>query len=228
MVYLWAKSLGGDSAVKLLQKFGLLESAIDYAAENCAFEFAFDLSRTAMKSKLPDIHLKYAMFLEDEGKFSEAEKEFIKAGKSKEAVLMYVHNQDWDSAQRVAEENDPDSVTDVLVGQEAAMWTDALRVVKEYLPHRLEQWQDEYDREVMSKGNRGAESLLNQGIEWEKNGEYSRSIEMYMKITPSITTNHELVEDAMVKAVELAMKFVSDRVYDVARVACARLADIKC
>jgi len=31
--------------------------------------------------------------------------------------LRYVHNQDWDSAQRVAEENDPDSVTDVLVGQ---------------------------------------------------------------------------------------------------------------
>ena len=26
--------LGGDSAVKLLQKFGLLEYAIDYAAEN--------------------------------------------------------------------------------------------------------------------------------------------------------------------------------------------------
>ena len=43
-----------------------------------------------MKSKLPDIHLKYAMFLEDEGKFSEAEQEFIKAGKSKEAVLMWV------------------------------------------------------------------------------------------------------------------------------------------
>ena len=53
-----------------------------------AFEFAFDLARTAMKSKLPDIHLKYAMFLEDEGKFTEAEHEFIKAGKSKEAVLM--------------------------------------------------------------------------------------------------------------------------------------------
>ena len=29
----------------------------------------------------------------------------------------YVHNQDWDSAQRVAEEHDPDSVSDVLVGQ---------------------------------------------------------------------------------------------------------------
>lgn len=29
----------------------------------------------------------------------------------------YVHNQDWGSAQRVAESHDPDSVSDVLVGQ---------------------------------------------------------------------------------------------------------------
>ena len=28
-----------------------------------------------------------------------------------------MHSQDWDSAQRVAEEYDPDSVADVLVGQ---------------------------------------------------------------------------------------------------------------
>lgn len=34
VAYLWAKSLGGDSAVKLLTKFGLLEAAIEYAAEN--------------------------------------------------------------------------------------------------------------------------------------------------------------------------------------------------
>lgn len=34
VAYLWAKNLGGDSAVKLLTKFGLLEAAIDYAAEN--------------------------------------------------------------------------------------------------------------------------------------------------------------------------------------------------
>lgn len=31
--------------------------------------------------------------------------------------FRYVHNQDWDSAQRVAEQSDPDSVADVLVGQ---------------------------------------------------------------------------------------------------------------
>ncbi|ESP05446.1 hypothetical protein LOTGIDRAFT_228027 [Lottia gigantea] len=117
VAYLWAKSLGGDSAVKLLNKYGLLEAAVEYATENCAFEFAFDLARMAMKEKMPEIHLKYAMFLEDEGKCAEAEAEFIKANKPKEAVLMYVHSQDWDAAQRVAEAFDPESVSDVLVGQ---------------------------------------------------------------------------------------------------------------
>jgi intraflagellar transport protein 172 len=34
VAYLWAKTLGGDSAVKLLTKFGLLDQAIDYATEN--------------------------------------------------------------------------------------------------------------------------------------------------------------------------------------------------
>ncbi|XP_078486595.1 intraflagellar transport protein 172 homolog [Ciona intestinalis] len=117
VAYLWARSLGGDSAVKLLTKFGLLETAIDYAADNCAFDFAFELVRAGMQDKAPDLHLKHAMFLEDEGKFPEAEEEFIKAGKPKEAVLMYVHNQDWEGAQRVAEQHEPDSVNDVLIGQ---------------------------------------------------------------------------------------------------------------
>ena len=43
-----------------------------------------------MKEKLSEISNKYAVYLEDEGKFSEAEVEFIKANKPKEAVLMYV------------------------------------------------------------------------------------------------------------------------------------------
>ena len=46
---------------------------------------------------------------------------------------------------------------------------------------------------------RGAESLLSQGKDWEKKGEYNRAIDMYIKITPNMTTDHELVEDAMVK-----------------------------
>ena len=82
-----------------------------------SFEFAFSIARISLRSKLPDIHLKHALYLEDEGKFDEAEGEFIAAGKPKEAVLMHVHQQNWDSAQRVAETHCPESVADVLVGQ---------------------------------------------------------------------------------------------------------------
>ncbi|KAF5402479.1 Intraflagellar transport protein [Paragonimus heterotremus] len=117
VAYLWAKQLGGESAVRLLTRIGLLDTAIDYAIEHCAFDLAFDLTRLACPDRVNEVHSKFAMFLEDDGKFAEAEVEFVKAGKPREAVLMYVHNQDWDAAARVAAEHDPDSVNDVLLGQ---------------------------------------------------------------------------------------------------------------
>lgn len=33
VAFLWAKDLGGDAAVKLLQSFGLLEEAIDFGID---------------------------------------------------------------------------------------------------------------------------------------------------------------------------------------------------
>lgn len=41
-----------------------------------------------MKHQPSQVHLKYAMFLEDEGRFQEAEAEFINANKPKEAIDM--------------------------------------------------------------------------------------------------------------------------------------------
>ncbi|GAX77698.1 hypothetical protein CEUSTIGMA_g5141.t1 [Chlamydomonas eustigma] len=117
VAYAWAVSLGGDEGAVLLRKLGLLEQAIDYATESGAFVQAFELTRAGAKQKLPDVHLKYAMFLEDEGRFQEAEAEFIAAAKPREAVDMYIHNQDWDAAMRVGEQYDPSSVSDVLIAQ---------------------------------------------------------------------------------------------------------------
>ncbi|CAI9571384.1 unnamed protein product [Staurois parvus] len=233
VAYLWAKSLGGEAAVKLLTKFNLLEMAIDQAAEKYTFDFAFELGRLAMKEKLPEIHLKYAMLLEDEGKFNEAEAEFVKAGKPKEAVLMYVHNQDWDAAQRVAELYDPGSVGDVLEGQarfafeqkdyqkaeafllraqrpelavrhykEAGMWSDAIRICKEYVPAMLEQLQLEYEREVA----KGTEALIEQAREWEQAGEYARAVDCYLKVKD--LDNVSLLEKCWMKAAELSIKFL--------------------
>ena len=112
VAYAWAVSLGGEAGAKLLTKFGLVEQAIDYATESGAFDHAFSLATASKKEKLPEVHLKFAMFLEDEGRFEEAEKEFVKADKPKEAIDMYVHQQDWANAhaRRWANANDPASM----------------------------------------------------------------------------------------------------------------------
>lgn len=117
---LWAHQLGGDSAVKLLTKLNLLDWAIDHALEQDSpdyFDFALELCKIARKEKLPLVAEKYGEFLENQGHYKEAEAEFIKAGKPRNAILMYVTCHDWESAQRVAEQYDKDSLPDVLVVQ---------------------------------------------------------------------------------------------------------------
>ena len=51
------------------------------------------------------------------GRFQEAEKEFVKAGKPREAIDMWCHQQDWAAALSVAERCDPQSVPDILAAQ---------------------------------------------------------------------------------------------------------------
>ncbi len=62
VAYLWAKSLGGESAVKLLTKFGLLDAALEFATDNNSFDFAFELSKYADKYKLAEINYKYGNY----------------------------------------------------------------------------------------------------------------------------------------------------------------------
>uniref|UniRef100_A0A3P9LP27 Intraflagellar transport 172 n=1 Tax=Oryzias latipes TaxID=8090 RepID=A0A3P9LP27_ORYLA len=216
VVFLWARSLGGEAAVKLLTKFGLLEFAVEFSTEKF------------------------------QGKFPEAEVEFIRAGKPNEAVLRYVHNKDWANAERVAENHDPDSVPDVLVGQakvsleqkdfqkaealllraqrpelavtfykqDAGMWSDAIRICKEYLPNKLGLLQE------------GGEGLLEQAREWEQSGEYSRAVECYLKVKDD--ANAALMEKCCMKAAELSIKFLSgDRAVEVVRAVAPRLAQLR-
>lgn len=121
VAYAWAMDLGGEQGAKLLTRLGLVEPAIDYAIESGAFEHAFELAQNCAPKKLPEVHLKHALFLEDEERFQDAENEFIKAGKPREALDMYIHQQDWANAMRVAESADPASVSDVFIAQ-ARLW----------------------------------------------------------------------------------------------------------
>ena len=117
VAFFWAKKLGGDAGVKLLNKLGHADQALELACEQHAYEFAFDIARLLLKEKLPEVHYKYALHLEDERRYAEAEAEFLKAKRPRDAVLMYVQIKDWDRAQRIAQANDKALLNDVLIGQ---------------------------------------------------------------------------------------------------------------
>lgn len=109
------KEHGAEAGAQLLAKHGLIEIAIDYAVEHSNFPHAMELASHSAKHKLPDIHLKKALALEDDEQFKLAEDEFIKANKPKEAIDMYVHQRDWVSAMRIAENYDREGAKDVMV-----------------------------------------------------------------------------------------------------------------
>merc|ERR1719454_2850529 len=111
------KEHGAEAGAQLLAKHGLIEIAIEYAVEHSNFQHAFELATHSAKHKLPDIHLKKALALEDDEQFKLAEDEFIQAGKPKEAIDMYIHQRDWTSAMRVAEAHDREGVREVMVHQ---------------------------------------------------------------------------------------------------------------
>ncbi len=62
------------------------------------------------------------------------------------------------------------------------MWPEALRVCREYLPHRLKALQDEYDRESMAESEGSADLLVQKAKQWEEGGEYERAVECYLKV----------------------------------------------
>jgi intraflagellar transport protein 172 len=110
-------AVGVVEGTKILVKHGLVEAAIEHATEVGSFDMAFELAQHSLPKKLPEVYLKHALLLEDDEKFSEAEEAFVKAGKPKEAIDMYVHQQDWTSALRVAEAHDPGTISDVMIAQ---------------------------------------------------------------------------------------------------------------
>ncbi|EAL39797.1 AGAP005330-PA [Anopheles gambiae str. PEST] len=116
VAFMWAKSLPIEGAARLLTKMSLLDSCIAYACEAGQFDFALELCKVSGRSA-DDVHLKIAMALEDDGKFTEAEAEFLLANKPREAIMMHTHGGDWKSALRVAEKYLPEAVHEVLLSQ---------------------------------------------------------------------------------------------------------------
>ena len=117
VVIAWALDLSGEQGSKLLIRFGMVEQAIEYCNNRFLFDTAFELAQRAMPAMTSKVHIKHALFLEDEGHFKKAEDEFIKGGQPKEAVDMYIHTHMWPDAMRVASTYVPSSIPDVLVAE---------------------------------------------------------------------------------------------------------------
>ena len=116
VAYAWARTLNPEEGAALLTKFGLLDAGVEHACAGGDFEHALSLAKHGgyKAAQIKEVYLKRALFLEDEGKFGEAEVAFIEADKPKEAIEMYSHAEDWEGALRVAESAAPELVPETL------------------------------------------------------------------------------------------------------------------
>lgn len=118
LAYDYAAQLGFNSkAIATLSKLDFLNPAIEQAVELFRFEDALRLSEGYPPGKVQDLHLHYAMHLEDEDKFPEAEDEFLKAQRPMEAIDMYMHLRQWDDAVRIATKFEPTYVQEIYLSQ---------------------------------------------------------------------------------------------------------------
>ena len=78
-----------------------------------------------------------------------------------------------------------------------------------------------------SVANRGADTLIQQALEWESKTEYLRAVDCYIKITPQVTTDANVMQKCWMKAAEIAIKFLpQDRAIRVVQTVAPRLVEI--
>jgi len=113
----WVANLSKEDQIKTLLGMGLGEACIDILCSIKDYEGAFKLAEQHERYKIPDIHLRYAMDLEDEKRYHNAEEHYIKANQVQEVIQMYEHIRDYQSALRVARQHDPASVPSIYLRQ---------------------------------------------------------------------------------------------------------------
>ena len=101
----------------MLMSMGLVEAAIDIEVYKKDFDNAFSISNQHAKYRVPYVHLKYAMYLEDEKRYHDAEEHYIKANQVEDVIQMYESQYDYQSALRVARQQDTQYVPKIYFNQ---------------------------------------------------------------------------------------------------------------
>jgi len=252
-----ANNMGADNGKAFLIKNGLVDAAIEFEANKNNFDEAFKLVNLHAKYKEQDVYLKYALFLEDEKRYKEAEEAFIKANKPTEAIGMYEHQKDWHSALQVARQYHPESVKTVFLNQAKFFLDrrdfakaegcfinakDPESAVNMYMEERMygealrvankhaPHLVFEINKRYSSGGVRAessAEDIYKSAKMWEGSRDYAKAIDGYLEITENHTNDHDFLEETWERAYTLAMSHDKERVRDVVSIVGERLLNIK-
>ena len=254
----WDGKIGEVELIRILKKMHLTDSLIDYLSEKNKFTEAFEIARKEAKHKLVDVHLNYAMHLEDEKRYKDAEENYIKAGKFCQAVNMYIDITDFQSALSIARQYDQSLISNIYV-QQAEVYLfnkdyekmelcyinggEPKLAIKSYL--KMNNYSDALRvankhcpnlvQEITNYIDKGenlngmsGEELLQQASIWENNHNYSKAIDVYLEISPENFENNFDIKKIWEKAIALAFNFVKKRYNEVVRIVCKRLRDLNC
>jgi len=252
----WAQTMDRDQGVKLLTKLGLVEASVDLLCDKKEFTEAFRLAETSAKYKIQDVHLKYALHLEDEQRYKEAEEHYIKANKTSEAIGMHEHLEDWHSALQVARQFAPETVPQVYVDQAKfylkkqdmpkaeAAFINAKHpdmAINEYLQRQM--WTDalrvaqkyaphlapEINARISTQVMKEAtpDDLLASAKMWEDSKDYNRAIETYLQIDQNNYKDLDQLEAIWDRAVNLAIAYDKEHAQDIIAEVGKRLEALK-
>lgn len=91
---------------------------MEYYVDKNDFNEAFKTAQSSAKHKISDVHIKYALHLEDEKRYKEAEEHFKLGGQPQEAISMYEHMGDFHSALQIARQYDtPQNISNLMLKQ---------------------------------------------------------------------------------------------------------------
>lgn len=240
--------MDANEGVHLLTKFNLLEAGIDTALESLKFDLAQQWSQLGLPAKLPYVYLKYAMHYEDQGDFRMAEDCFLKSGKPREAIDMYVHQHEFSNAMRVAENYDQSAIPSICIAHGRVCFQQGKYKESESLFMRANAPETLLKMYVDSKMYTEAQAVAKDhcpemmgeiakrialqsndpqkaGTVLEENREYQLAIDTYLGASAETVSDPNVLANLWVRAVKVAQKHSRGSLKEVLRTATAQLKE---
>ena len=89
---MWARTLAPELGARLLSRLGYFDACLQLASDAGLFDWALEAVKYGSAEQQKDVHYRYAMALEDEGRFSDAEREFLRGEISFTYLYIFLFN----------------------------------------------------------------------------------------------------------------------------------------